>query len=126
MNLVLPIALGGAIGAVARHYVGVWVLMMWGSAFPWGTLSVNIIGSAAMGVLVGIFSQSDAISPALRAFLTVGVLGGFTTFSAFSLDAVNLYERGEIFMALGYIVASVLISVAALAAGLYGTRMILS
>lgn len=126
MNLVLPIALGGAIGAVMRHYAGSAALAAFGAAFPWGTLIVNVTGSAIMGVLIGTFAQTEGVSPALRAFLTVGVLGGFTTFSTFSLDVVSLWERGEVLAALGYVAASVVISIAALAAGLYGTRMILS
>jgi CrcB protein len=124
MNMILSIAAGGAIGALGRHYVGGMALALWGAAFPWGTLIVNIAGSFLMGVLAGIFAQGSGVSPEVRVFLTVGFLGAFTTFSAFSLDVVTLYERGDVMAAGIYVGASVMISVLALVAGLYLVRMV--
>lgn len=126
MNMILSIAAGGAMGAVARHYAGVMALTLWGAAFPWGTLIVNVVGSAIMGLLIGLFAHAGQPSAALRAFLTVGVLGGFTTFSTFSLDTVTLWERGDVGAAFFYAAGSVVLSLAALAAALYTTRMVLS
>ncbi len=123
MQMILAIGAGGAIGAVLRHLSGKVALAFLGLSFPYGTLFVNIVGSLLMGVFIGLFSaQSEGISNTLRAFLTVGVLGGFTTFSAFSLDAVTLYERGEIFSAGLYVILSLVLSLGALALGLYITR----
>ncbi|MCI5059880.1 MAG: fluoride efflux transporter CrcB [Alphaproteobacteria bacterium] len=118
MNMILAIAGGGAIGAVLRHFFGALSLHFFGAHFPWGTLGVNIIGSFFMGILIALFAHYWSPSPELRAFLTVGLLGAFTTFSAFSLDAVTLYERGLILYSFGYIIASVFLSITALYAGL--------
>jgi CrcB protein len=112
------VALGGAVGAVAR-YAAVTALGQWlGPAFPWGTVAVNVAGSLAMGLLVGAADRVWQPGPELRLFLTVGVLGGFTTFSSFSLDAALLIERGDIAGAVAYVTASVILSIAALVAGL--------
>lgn len=118
MNTILAIAGGGAIGAVLRHGFNVMAVRLLGHGFPWGTLGVNVIGSFIMGVLIALFAHFYTPSPALRVFLVTGFLGAFTTFSTFSLDAVSLYERGDIGQAAGYIVLSVVLSVAALVAGL--------
>lgn len=122
MNLVLSIAAGGAIGSVLRHYVGKAAMVMLGSGFPYGTLFVNVAGSFVMGVLVGLFAHTVNPSQELRAFLTVGLLGGFTTFSSFSLDVVTLYERGEIASAVFYIALSLILSLAGIFAGLFLVR----
>lgn len=125
LSIISFVALGGAIGSVARYgmmtAVGRWL----GTTFPWGTLSVNVLGSFLMGVLIEVFVEELPISQELRAFLTVGVLGGFTTFSAFSLDAIMLFERGETGSAAAYICASVVLSVSALFAGLILMRHVL-
>jgi CrcB protein len=119
---ILSIALGGAFGAVARYGVNAGAVAMFGPAFPWGTLAVNIGGSFLMGVLISVFAhfwQPDAF---LRSFLIIGFLGAFTTFSAFSLDFVTLWERGDIIGAGLYAVASVVLSIAALFGGMFLIR----
>lgn len=120
MSYLLVMA-GGAIGAALRHLVGRFTLGWFGPGLPYGTLAVNLIGGLAMGVLVGMFARHGASEQA-RLFLGVGVLGGFTTFSAFSLDAMLMIERGALVTALGYVAVSVAGSIAALAAGLAITR----
>lgn len=124
MITVLSIAAGGALGAVARHLTNVGAAALFGLSFPWGTIIVNILGSFIMGVLVGLFAHAWQAPQALKLFLTVGFLGGFTTFSSFSLDAVTLYERGDALLGIGYIAGSILLSIAALWVGLYITRMV--
>ncbi len=118
MNLVFSIALGGAIGVVARHYLSHRIALMMSSSFPFGTISVNILGSFIMGLLVMLFANKLALSQEMRAFLTVGLLGGFTTFSAFSLEAVLLMERGAMGQAALYIGGSVMFAIAGLFAGI--------
>lgn len=107
---------GGAIGAGARYASVQWATRHWGGAFPWGTFIVNIIGGLAMGMLAGWLIRSG--NDNIRLFAGVGILGGFTTFSAFSLDAWTMMERGALAPAIGYIAASVILSIAALGVGL--------
>lgn len=123
MKLVLAIAAGGAIGAVGRHYVGVYALKWLGTAFPYGTLVVNVVGSFLMGVLVASMTVKWNVGNELRAFLTVGLLGGFTTFSAFSSDFATLMERGETVLAAGYVTASVALALAGMFAGMSLVRV---
>ncbi|MBY6113632.1 fluoride efflux transporter CrcB [Mameliella alba] len=120
MTPILQVALGGAIGASARYMTGIATARLLGKGFPWGTLAVNIVGSFLMGVLVvGLLHlNGNRFAP----LLMTGLLGGFTTFSAFSLDAVTLYERGELALAGLYVAASVLLSILALGAGLFIAR----
>ncbi|MGR3821959.1 MAG: fluoride efflux transporter CrcB [Salipiger marinus] len=118
------VALGGALGASGRYLTGLVMARLFGRGFPWGTLAVNILGSFAMGVLVVALAQLSANR--LAPFLMTGVLGGFTTFSAFSLDVATLYERGDVGQAAIYVAASVGVSLAALFAGLFLTRSILA
>ena len=113
----LLIFLGGGAGAVLRHAVNGVALRLVGPAWPAGTFAVNVLGSFAMGLLVGWLVRNNVPSE-LRLTLATGLLGGFTTFSAFSLDAVNLWQRGEIASAALYVGASVTLSLAASAAGL--------
>jgi len=117
MNILL-VALGGAIGSVSRYLVGTVTLRLYGPAFPWGTLAVNIVGSFAIGVLAELIARRFDASPELRLLLVTGFLGGFTTFSAFSLDAIVLLERGNLLLAAGYIAGSVVFSLCAVLAGL--------
>jgi len=126
MKLVLAIALGGGLGAVCRHLLNGWVSRLVGGDFPWGILLVNVTGSLLMGVLVEALAMRGAVSGELRAFLTVGILGGFTTFSSFSLDAWALIERGQTLAALAYVALSVGLALAALVAGLYLARLVLA
>lgn len=123
-QLVLAVAIGGAAGSVARLLVGFGSTRMLGLAFPWGTLIVNIAGSFLIGVLVEAFALRWNLSQAWQAFLTVGFCGGFTTFSTFSLDSYALVQRGEIGLAALYVVASVVLSIGALFAGLHLVRAI--
>jgi CrcB protein len=120
MTPLIQVALGGALGASARYMTGIAAARLLGKGFPWGTLIVNIAGSFLMGALVvGLLHLgSNRYAP----LLMTGVLGGFTTFSAFSLDAVTLYERGQGALAAGYVLASVVLSIAALFAGLTMAR----
>ncbi|WBH16890.1 fluoride efflux transporter CrcB [Sphingomonas radiodurans] len=121
MNALFLVMAGGAVGAGLRHLVGRAMLASFGPGWPWGTLTVNLIGGLAMGVLAGVLLRT-ASGEFWRLLLGVGVLGGFTTFSAFSLDAVLMIERGELGAMLLYVVLSVLGSIAALALGLSLTR----
>ncbi|WP_134499518.1 fluoride efflux transporter CrcB [Microvirga pakistanensis] len=124
MRSYLLVFLGAGIGGALRHGVNVACARMCGTAFPWGTLTVNVVGSLLMGAIAGwlAFKAGEGWSQPLRLFLTTGILGGFTTFSAFSLDAALLWERGEAGLALGYVAASVILSIASLAAGLAFVR----
>lgn len=114
----IAVAAGGAVGAMARHGVSKTALHFLGPNFPWGTLAANIAGSFAMGMLIVWLAVREPSSPALRAFLTVGLLGAFTTFSTFSLDVVTLYRDRTILIAGAYLLASVILSVSGLLAGL--------
>ena len=111
------VALGGAIGSVLRYLAGGFMLRAYGAVFPYGTLAVNVAGSFAMGLLAAWLLRVPDAHPALHPLLVVGVLGGFTTFSAFSLDTMALIQRGEILSAAVYVALSVGASLAALAAG---------
>lgn len=126
MNMVLSIAAGGAIGSVLRYFTGVAAMSLLGTAFPYGTLFVNVVGSFIMGMLVALFAHRGNPSQELRAFLTVGVLGGFTTFSSFSLDVATLYERGQVMAAGLYILLSLVLSLAGIFAGLFVLRSFVS
>jgi CrcB protein len=124
MQATLLVFLGAGLGGVLRHAVNLGCARFCGTAFPWGTLSVNVAGSLAMGALAGWLAvRADAgWSQPLRLFLVTGILGGFTTFSAFSLDAALLWERGDMLAAAAYVVGSVVLSLAAVAIGLMGIR----
>ena len=110
--------LGGGIGAALRHGVNLGAARWLGVGFPFGTLIVNVSGSLIMGLIAGYFAFKGDASQNWRLFLTTGSLGGYTTFSAFSLDAALLYERGEVGLAAVYVVASVVLSIAGLFSGL--------
>jgi CrcB protein len=116
----LLVFLGGGIGAAGRHGVNIAAARLLGIGFPWGTLIVNVLGSFAMGLLAAWFAfrAGAGLSQHARLFLTTGILGGFTTFSAFSLDAALLWERGAIVAAVSYILVSVILSIAGLFVGL--------
>lgn len=118
----IQVAVGGGIGAVARYGVNVAALRVFGSGFPVATLLVNVVGSFVMGVLVTVLADRGAHH--LAPLLMTGVLGGFTTFSAFSLDTVSLWTRGAHGIAAVYVVASVALSLAALVAGIAAARAV--
>lgn len=126
LSTIAAIGLGGAIGAIMRHGVNVASMKFFGDGFPWGTLSVNVLGSFLMGLLIAIFAHYWQPSPALRVFLVTGLLGAFTTFSTFSLDASVLYERGALAPAAFYVMGSVVLSIGALFMGLMIIRSIAS
>ena len=118
--------IGGGIGAALRHGVNVGAARVLGVAFPWGTLIVNVVGSLAMGLLAAWFAfRTDmGLTQHARLFLTTGILGGFTTFSAFSLDVALLWERNAVGQAAAYVAASVILSVACLFAGMAVVRAV--
>ncbi|HEY5237850.1 MAG TPA: fluoride efflux transporter CrcB [Rhizomicrobium sp.] len=118
----LAVALGGAIGSLARYFVAGTVQSAAWPGFPWGIFAVNISGGFVMGVIVELSALKLQLTPEVRAFLTVGVLGGYTTFSTFSLDSAVLIERGAYLSAGAYMAGSAILSVAALFAGLYLVR----
>jgi len=124
MNMLVAIAIGGAVGALGRHFVNVAIGSLLGTGFPWGTVTVNIVGSFLMGVLIHMLAVSWNVSPEMRALLTVGALGAFTTFSTFSLDVVTMYERDALLLVGVYVVVSVVASIGALLVGLRLARVV--
>lgn len=124
MNATLLVMAGGALGAGARYNLGRLVLHWAGPGFPYGTLAANLLGGFLMGILVGVLAFSDSVDEPWRLLLGVGLLGGFTTFSAFSLEVLNMIERGNWGVATGYALISVIGSVVALFAGLLAMRAV--
>jgi len=124
MNGILYVALGGALGASGRHLLGMATLKTLGPDYPYGTLAANVIGGFLMGLLVGWLALKVSGGTNLRLFLGVGLLGGFTTFSAFSLDAVLMYEKKAYGALLGYVGSSVILSIGALMIGLILARKV--
>lgn len=122
---VLQVALGGAVGAALRYLTGIGVVRLFGhGGFPLGIITVNVVGSFLMGVFVVVAAQKSLTH--LGPLVMTGFLGGFTTFSAFSLETVTLFERGETVQAVAYVLISVLVSIAALVAGLLLTRGVMA
>jgi len=124
VNAILLVASGGAIGSVARYLVGVLMTRIFGVAFPWGTLTVNVAGGLLMGLFIELLARRFNGSTELRLFVAVGIMGGFTTFSSFSLDVALLWNRGEAFFTLIYVLASVILSIGALFFGLWLARAV--
>ncbi|HYD15447.1 MAG TPA: fluoride efflux transporter CrcB [Hyphomicrobium sp.] len=124
MQASIVVFIGAGIGGLARHFLNTWVTALMGTGFPHGILAINIIGSTAMGLVAGWFAFRGAEVPELRLFLATGILGGFTTFSAFSLDTALLLERGETMLAATYVMASVVLSVLGLFVGLWAMRIL--
>jgi fluoride exporter len=120
------VALGGAIGSVLRFGVNLFAPRLLGNDFPWATLTVNVVGSFFMGLFASFLAEKFADQPDLRLFLTTGVLGGFTTFSAFSLDVFGLMQRGENSVALVYAIASVILSILAVFGGFIVARALIA
>jgi CrcB protein len=117
MNYLL-VFIGGGLGATLRHIVNIICPRLFGTAFPYHTFIINITGSSVMGLIAGYLALKGEASQPWRLFLMTGILGGYTTFSAFSLDAALLYERGELGSAALYVLGSVVLSIAGLFAGL--------
>lgn len=122
--MLLAVGIGGALGAIMRYLlmgrIGHWL----GVNFPYGTIAVNMLGSFVMGVLIVLFARMVSVPQQMQAFLTVGILGGFTTFSTFSLDVATLIERGDYTPAMLYILASVVGSIMAIFLGLVIARQL--
>lgn len=125
-KLLLAVAAGGAAGSVARFAVTSLMGRWLGTGFPWGTLAVNVAGSLAIGILAGLAAHRWSMSLETRALLFTGLLGGFTTFSTFSLDIVSLFERGAWANAVLYGTSSVILGILGLVAGLYMVRLALT
>ena len=122
MPHILLVALGGGLGAALRHLANMGALRLFGPNFPYGTMGINILGSFAMGVFIEVLARRSGSPNELRLFVATGILGGFTTFSAFSLDFVVLVQRGALSSALFYALASVILSILALFIGLWLVR----
>lgn len=123
MNGFLLVGAGGALGAMARYGLASLVGRLWPTTFPLATLLINILGSIAMGLFIGALARFlPAHQDALRLFVAVGIFGGFTTFSSFSLDTITLIERGELLPALAYVALSVVVCLIGLYLGLLITR----
>ncbi len=116
IQTLFQVALGGALGASARYMTNVAAMRLIGPGFPWGTAVANVLGSFLMGVLVIMLAEKDATR--MAPFLLTGLLGGFTTFSAFSLDALTIWERGQTGLAAAYVLGSVILSLAGIVAGM--------
>ena len=125
MKMVVAIALGGATGALARYFVSQQMTQWLGADFPWGTFTVNVVGSFVLGLLAETFALAADASPAMRGFLIVGLLGSFTTFSTFSLDVALLFQRDRIDLAALYIAGSAILAIVGLYAGLKVARLVL-
>ncbi len=115
---ILLVAVGGAAGSVCRYLTGLAMTRWLGTGFPWGTITVNIVGSFVIGLLTELIARKVSMPMETRLLLVVGFLGGFTTFSSFSLDTMALFERGESLSAFAYVAASVLLSLGAAFGGL--------
>lgn len=120
---VVQVALGGAIGASLRHGANVGIGRLLGAGFPWHTLAINVVGSGLMGFLMVLLAHRGQSQ--MASFLMTGILGGFTTFSAFSMDTILLTERGQTALAAGYVLASVLLSLAAFVLAAAATRSLI-
>jgi CrcB protein len=121
----LLVGLGGFAGAIARYALGGWILHLTLDAkFPWSTFAVNVLGCLVMGLLSGLVERLDWLTPQMRLLLLTGLLGGFTTFSAFGLETVALLRRGEMLVAAAYAISSVLVCIAAVWAGMRAVELL--
>lgn len=121
MPPILQVAIGGALGATLRYSLSMAAARAFGTAFPWGTLAANVLGSFLMGVAIA-WAAARAPQAWAMPFVTIGVLGGFTTFSSFSLEVVGLWEQGRMAASLGYVALSLFAAIGALVLGLALTR----
>lgn len=123
MRNTLIVLIGSGLGGALRHLCNVFVTSVTGTSFPWGILAINVVGSSLMGMVVGWWALNGSASQELRLFLTTGIIGGFTTFSTFSLDTVLLVERGNAGLAATYVAASVVLSLLGLLLGMWLTQL---
>lgn len=123
MKAAVVVFLGAGLGGLLRHLMNAGITSLAGTSFPWGILTINVVGSTLMGLVAGWFALRGENLADIRLFLATGILGGFTTFSAFSLDTALLIERGDTALAAGYVTASVALSILGLFAGLWIMRV---
>lgn len=120
----LAVAIGGALGSMARYALSAWIFDVSSHKFPYATLTVNVIGSFVMGILFVIIVEKAALPAEMRSLLMIGFLGAFTTFSAFSLDALGLWQNGHVFLSLVYMLATVVLCLVAISAAIWLTRLL--
>ena len=118
----LIVFIGAGVGGALRHGVNIGAARLFGTGLPWGTLTVNVVGSFVMGLITEYWALKSGLPQPVRLFLTTGIIGGFTTFSTFSLDTAVLWERGQSLATLAYVLGSVVVSISALFAGLAVVR----
>lgn len=119
----LAVAMGGALGSMARYALSTWIFQASSHKFPYATLTVNVLGSFVMGVLFVIIVEKAALPSEMRSLLMIGFIGAFTTFSTFSLDALGLWQNGHLFMALLYTLATVILCLIAISSAIWLTRL---
>ena len=118
------VAIGGALGSIARYALSTWIFDVSSHKFPYATLAVNVLGSFVMGILFVIIVEKAALPTEMRSLLMIGFLGAFTTFSTFSLDALGLWQNGHIFMSLVYMLATVILRLIAISSAIWLTRLL--
>jgi CrcB protein len=119
----LAVAIGGALGSVARYALSSWIFDITSHKFPYATLIVNVAGSFVMGILFVVIVERAALPPEMRSLLMIGFIGAFTTFSAFSLDALGLWQNGQVLMSLIYMVTTVVLCLVAISTAIWLTRL---
>ena len=119
----LAVALGGALGSMARYALSTWIFQVSSHKFPYATLTVNVLGSFVMGILFVVIIEKAALPQEMRSLLMIGFIGAFTTFSTFSLDALGLWQNGHLFMALIYTLATVILCLIAISSAIWLTRL---
>lgn len=122
MGVIAAVGVGGGIGALIRYFMASWIQPSWWPGFPFGIFVVNISGGLVMGLITALAALKLQMTPEVRAFLTTGILGGYTTFSTFSLDSALLIERGAWGQAVTYVVASTVLSILAIFVGFWTVR----
>ena len=120
----IAVAVGGALGAMARYAVSTWIFQVSSHKFPYATLTVNVLGSFVMGILFVIIIERSALPVEMRSLWMIGFLGAFTTFSTFSLDALGLWQNAHPFMALLYVLATVVLCLLAISSSIWLTRLL--
>jgi len=118
------VAIGGALGSIARYALSTWIFDVSSHKFPYATLAVNVLGSFVMGILFVIIVEKAALPTEMRSLLMIGFLGAFTTFSTFSLDALGLWQNGHVFMSLVYMLATVILCLIAISSAIWLTRLL--